>query len=119
MQIAALRSFGMKACGLFRTAARGLTTFLVCHAGRQEDALPSVVPDPPSALKPSRSLRVGLDDRHLRAPSYDCSSIAYFKMAKETAGRAKASCFPGNYQLGLDVLIIVRDQKPDKPSPAG
>ena len=25
-------------------------------------------------------------------------------------------CFPDNYQLGLDVLVLVRGQKPDIPS---
>jgi hypothetical protein len=42
----------------------------------------------------------------LRAPTYDCSSIAYFKMAD-----AKVKlCFPDSYQLGLDVLVLVRGQ---------
>jgi transcriptional regulator with XRE-family HTH domain len=48
----------------------------------------------------------------LRAPSYDCSSIAYFKMVDNTG----QLCFPDNYQLGLDVLVMVRGQMPDKPS---
>ena len=43
----------------------------------------------------------------LRAPSYDCSSIAYFKMVRETAEGLTALCFPGDYQLGLDVLVGV------------
>ncbi len=33
----------------------------------------------------------------LKAPTYDCSSIAYFKMI-DNKGRL---CFPDNYQLGL------------------
>ncbi len=45
----------------------------------------------------------------LKAPTYDCSSIAYFKMV-DAAG---ALCFPDSYQLGLDVLVMVRGQKPD------
>ena len=45
----------------------------------------------------------------LKAPTYDCSSIAYFKMV-DAAG---VLCFPDNYQLGLDVLVMVRGQKPD------
>lgn len=43
----------------------------------------------------------------LRAPSYDCSSIAYFKMIRKTKEGLTALCFPGNYQLGLDVLVTV------------
>lgn len=46
----------------------------------------------------------------LKAPTYDCASIAYFKMA-DAEGRL---CFPDSYQLGLDVLVLVRGQKPDK-----
>jgi hypothetical protein len=45
----------------------------------------------------------------LRAPTYDCTSIAYFKMV-DADGRL---CFPDNYALGLDVLVQVRGQKPD------
>jgi hypothetical protein len=43
----------------------------------------------------------------LRAPSYDCSSIAYFKMIRTTAEGLTALCFPSDYQLGLDVLVRV------------
>ena len=42
----------------------------------------------------------------LKAPTYDCSSIAYFKMVD---GSGKL-CFPDAYQLGLDVLVLVRGQ---------
>lgn len=42
----------------------------------------------------------------LKAPTYDCSSIAYFKMVD---GSGKL-CFPDAYQLGLDVLVMVRGQ---------
>lgn len=45
----------------------------------------------------------------LKAPTYDCSSIAYFKMV-DREGRL---CFPDSYQLGLDVLVMVRGQLPD------
>lgn len=45
----------------------------------------------------------------LKAPTYDCSSIAYFKMVDEH-GRL---CFPDSYQLGLDVLVRVEGQQPD------
>jgi hypothetical protein len=48
----------------------------------------------------------------LKAPTYDCASIAYFKMVDSD----RRMCFPDNYQLGLDVLIVVRGQKPDNPS---
>lgn len=39
----------------------------------------------------------------LRAPGYDCTSIAYFKMVDERG----FLCFPEDHQLGLDVLIRV------------
>jgi transcriptional regulator with XRE-family HTH domain len=44
----------------------------------------------------------------LKAPTYDCSSIAYFKMVN-AEGRL---CFPDSYQLGLDVLVRVEGQAP-------
>jgi transcriptional regulator with XRE-family HTH domain len=44
----------------------------------------------------------------LKAPTYDCSSIAYFKMVDQQ----KRFCFPDNYQLGLDVLVMVAGQRP-------
>lgn len=47
----------------------------------------------------------------LKAPGYDCASIAYFKQI-DADGHL---CFPDNYQLGLDVLVLVRGQKPDDP----
>jgi transcriptional regulator with XRE-family HTH domain len=46
----------------------------------------------------------------LKAPTYDCSSIAYFKMV-DGAG---VLCFPDSYQLGLDVLVMVRGQGTDQ-----
>lgn len=45
----------------------------------------------------------------LKAPTYDCSSIAYFKMV-DADGKL---CFPDSYQLGLDVLVRVEGQRPD------
>lgn len=39
----------------------------------------------------------------LRAPGYDCSSIAYFKMIDADG----FLCFPDEHQLGLDVLVRV------------
>jgi transcriptional regulator with XRE-family HTH domain len=45
----------------------------------------------------------------LKAPTYDCSSIAYFKMV-DADGRL---CFPDSYQLGLDVLVLVAGQGAD------
>jgi transcriptional regulator with XRE-family HTH domain len=44
----------------------------------------------------------------LKAPTYDCTSIAYFKMV----GADGALCFPDAYQLGLDVLVRVEGQRP-------
>lgn len=44
----------------------------------------------------------------LKAPGYDCTSIAYFKMVDETRGLS----FPNEYQLGLDVLVMVTGQRP-------
>jgi hypothetical protein len=45
----------------------------------------------------------------LKAPTYDCSSIAYFKMV-DADGRI---CFPDGYMLGLDVLVRVEGQRAD------
>jgi transcriptional regulator with XRE-family HTH domain len=39
----------------------------------------------------------------LKAPGYDCSSIAYFKMVDDQG----FLCFPDEHQLGLDVLVRV------------
>jgi transcriptional regulator with XRE-family HTH domain len=39
----------------------------------------------------------------LKAPGYDCTSIAYFKMVDEKG----FFCFPDAHQLGLDVLVRV------------
>ncbi len=50
----------------------------------------------------------------LKAPGYDCSSIAYFKMADAEG----FLCFPDNYQLGLDVLVRVSGQQPVSEVPA-
>jgi len=48
----------------------------------------------------------------LKAPNYDCSSVAYFKMV-DADGRP---CFPDSYQLGLDVLVRVSGQTPVRDS---
>lgn len=45
----------------------------------------------------------------LKSPTYDCSSIAYFKMV-DSEGKL---CFPDSYQLGLDVLVRVEGQMSD------
>lgn len=45
----------------------------------------------------------------LKAPTYDCSSIAYWKMT-DAQGRL---CWQDSYQLGLDVLVRVEGQRPD------
>jgi transcriptional regulator with XRE-family HTH domain len=45
----------------------------------------------------------------LKAPTYDCSSIAYFKLV-DSEGRL---CFPDSYMLGLDVLVRVEGQRQD------
>jgi hypothetical protein len=39
----------------------------------------------------------------VKAPSYDCSTIAYFKMVDENG----FFCFPDVHQLGLDLLVRV------------
>lgn len=57
--------------------------------------------------KPGRAAKI---TAWLKAPTYDCSSIAYFKMV-DAEGRL---CFPDSYQLGLDVLVIVRGQMHNK-----
>jgi hypothetical protein len=46
----------------------------------------------------------------LAAPTYDCSTVAYFKLV-DAVGRL---CFPDDGQGGLDVLILVRGG-PDAP----
>lgn len=51
----------------------------------------------------------------LQAPGYDCTSIAYFKMVDAEG----ALCFPDNYQLGLDVLVMVRGQHPIREHKGG
>jgi hypothetical protein len=43
-------------------------------------------------------------DALLKAPGYDCTSIAYFKMVD----REGFLCFPDEHQLGLDVLVRVQ-----------
>lgn len=48
----------------------------------------------------------------LKAPTYDCTSIAYFKMVDGE----RRLCFPDSYQLGLDVLVRVEGQRPDETS---
>ncbi len=45
----------------------------------------------------------------LKAPTYDCTSIAYFKLVDADG----ALCFPDSYQLGLDVLVRVEGQRPE------
>jgi transcriptional regulator with XRE-family HTH domain len=45
----------------------------------------------------------------LKAPTYACCSIAYFKMIGDD-GRLS---FPDNYQLGLEVIVLVREQLSD------
>jgi hypothetical protein len=52
----------------------------------------------------------------LKAPTYDCASIAYFKMVR-VEGDERFLCFPDNYALGLDVLVLVRGQLSDKEPP--
>lgn len=51
----------------------------------------------------------------LQAPGYDCTSIAYFKMVDQE-GRLS---FPDSYQLGLDVLVMVRGQNPIRQHQGG
>jgi transcriptional regulator with XRE-family HTH domain len=43
----------------------------------------------------------------LKAPTYDCTSIGYFKMVHADS----TLCFPDSYQLGLDVLVRVEGQR--------
>ena len=52
----------------------------------------------------------------LNAPTYDCAAIAYFKMIRMER-EERFLCFPDNYTLGLDVLVLVRGQLPDQESP--
>jgi hypothetical protein len=43
----------------------------------------------------------------LKAPGYDCTSIAYFKMVDADG----LLCFPDDYALGLDALVRVTGQR--------
>ncbi len=74
---------------------------------------PGLITSPPSipipATQPGQEVTI---ISPLKAPTYDCASIAYFKMAEQD-GRLS---FPDNYTLGLDVLVLVRGQAPDLPS---
>ena len=56
--------------------------------------------------EPGETITIGTG---LKAPGYDCASIAYFKQI-DADGHI---CFPDNYQLGLNVLVLVRGQKAD------
>jgi hypothetical protein len=47
----------------------------------------------------------------LRAPGYDATSICYFKMVDAEG----FLCFPDNYTLGLDVLVLVRGNSESLP----
>jgi hypothetical protein len=67
-----------------------------------------LIPD----TKPGKVARI---TARLRAPSYDCSSIAYFKMVRTLDDGSAALCFPGDYQLGLDVLVKVSDEDARQP----
>lgn len=60
-----------------------------------------VVPD----TDPGKIAQIEIE---LASPTYDASSIAYFKMVDVDG----ALCFPDDYQLGLDVLVMVRGQLP-------
>jgi hypothetical protein len=65
----------------------GLITSIVRH---------SEIPD----AEPGETVEIEVP---LKAPGYDCTSIAYFKMIDADGNL----CFPSNYQLGLDVLVRV------------
>lgn len=54
--------------------------------------------------KPGKVAKISVQ---LKAPGYDCTSIAYFKMVDADG----ALSFPESYQLGLDVLVMVRGQR--------
>lgn len=60
---------------------------------------PRHVPIPDTAPREIAEIEVPL-----KAPGYDCSSIAYFKMVD----REGFLCFPDEHQLGLDILVMVR-----------
>lgn len=74
---------------------------------------PGLITSPPTdlpipATEPGETVEISAA---LKAPTYDCCSIAYFKML-DSDGQI---CFPDNYQLGLDVIVLVRGQLPDIP----
>jgi transcriptional regulator with XRE-family HTH domain len=68
---------------------------------------PRYVPIPDTGPRKIAKIRA-----KLRAPSYDCTSIAYFKMVRTLESGQVTLCFPGDYQLGLDVLVKVRQGDP-------
>ena len=65
---------------------------------------PRYIPIPDA--EPGETIVVGVP---LMTPTYDCSTIAYYKMVDEEGNL----CFPDSYQLGLDVLVRVRGQRPE------
>lgn len=55
---------------------------------------------PVAETRPGETVSIGAV---LKAPTYDCSSIAYFKMVDQDG----LLCFPDEHQAGLDVLVRV------------
>lgn len=70
---------------------------------------PGLIISPPSVdlpdAQPGEEVEVSIG---LRAPTYDCSSIAYFKMVDSDG----FLCFPDAYELGLTVLVRVSADVP-------
>jgi transcriptional regulator with XRE-family HTH domain len=62
---------------------------------------------PISATEPGELVEIPAT---LKAPTYDCASIAYFKMV-DAEGQL---CFPQSYALRLDVMVLVRGQMRDQ-----
>lgn len=54
-------------------------------------------------IPPTAPGEIAVIDAELKAPGYDCSSIAYFKMVDSDGFLS----FPDQHQLGLDVLVRV------------
>lgn len=54
-------------------------------------------------IEPTEPGKIAEIQAVMKAPGYDCSSIAYFKMVEGDG----FLCFPDEHQLGLDVLVRV------------
>ena len=89
----------------------GTVPWLARRLERQGPVMgPGLIVSPPAVeipdTRPGETAAIGIG---LRAPSFDCTSIAYFKMVSSDG----FFCFPDSYELGLEVLVrVARDAPP-------